>query len=168
MFNKKRELEKIRLAREALETEKQLLLKEKEELLFIKNKLNDISPKIDISNVYVFREFGISYIVNLYIEHFDYQTRFNKKIKGYKTTLINIFDNIIFNQKKSTYELFREENIFDDDNKSHPITCYPIYEVEPSLLAYTDKKVPMYVLEQIYYRLNNINVNSPNLIKKQY
>ena len=114
MFNKKRELEKIRLALEALETEKQLLLKEKEELLFIKNKLNDISPKIDISNVYVFREFGISYIVNLYIEHFDYQTRFNKKIKGYKTTLINIFDNSIVHQKKSTYELFREENIFDD------------------------------------------------------
>mgnify|MGYP003502473020 CR=1 FL=1 len=104
----------------------------------------------------------------MYIEHFDYQTRFNKKIKGYKTTLINIFDNSIVHQKKSTYELFREENIFDDDNKSHPITCYPIYEVEPSLLAYADKKVPMYVLEQIYFRLNNINVNSPNLIKKQY
>jgi len=59
MFESQKSLKAIERARQEIEKEKQLLLQEKEELLFIKNQLEDTTPKIDISNVYVFKEYII-------------------------------------------------------------------------------------------------------------
>mgnify|MGYP003469152936 CR=1 FL=1 len=43
--------------------------------------------------------------------------------------------------------------------------------MKPNLLAYLDKKVPLYVLQNLYYKLNNIDINSkifdtPKILKK--
>ena len=43
---------------------------------------------------------------------------------------------------------------------------YPIHEVDRNLLAYINKQVPLYILQQLYYRLNRIDVNA-KILKKE-
>ena len=42
---------------------------------------------------------------------------------------------------------------------------YPIYEADRNILAYTNRLVPLYVLQQLYYRLNKIYVDA-KILKK--
>lgn len=100
MFKNKKRLKELEDTRLELE-------KEKQELLFIKEQLDNTMPKIDISNVYVW---------------------------------------------------------YDNDIYSYAYLS-PIYAVDRNILAYTDKMVPMYVLQQLYYKLNNVDVNA-KILKK--
>ena len=89
------------------------------------------------------------------------------------TTLVNVFNqNVIFN-KGSKDRIGKKVCIFDDNTYTnhHYVYLMPICEVEPSLLAYLDKKVPLYVLQNLYYKLNRIDINSeifdlPKALKK--
>lgn len=153
-----------------IEEEIKKLKKLKEELLFIKNNLDDKSPKVDISDVYIWEVDSIYNIVKLQEEKIvGYRVGgFGRKVsgyKGYKSILIDIFTN---------KEIYRKENI-DKIGDREPCRVngrvewsffYPIYKAEPALLAYVDKKVPLYVLQQVYYKLNNVNLGS-NVLKKQ-
>lgn len=145
MFNSKKRLEEIENAKKELEYQKQ-------ELQFIKDQLADASPKIDISYIHVLEKQKIKYLVKLFSEPYSGNT--------FKLTVVDIFSgNVIYKKisKEPIYRLDLDDNGF--------IFCTPICEVIPELLAYPNKQVPEYILQQAYYRLNNVNVNSEILSK---
>jgi len=162
MFGIKKRLKEIEEAKYQLE-------KEKNELLFIKNELNDSTPKIDVSNIYVWHDKGIYNIVRLNINevHGRNLGGYGKMVNGYHSTLTDIFtNNIVYEKcsqdKISNKELVSERNL---NQESYYAYLFPIHDIDRDLLAYTDKKVPLYVLQQLYYRMNNVDVNSYVLTK---
>lgn len=40
------------------------------------------------------------------------------------------------------------------------LSFFQLYRADKNLLAYTDKKVPLYVIQQLYYKLNNVDVKT--------
>lgn len=163
MFNNKKRLQEIENAKKELEYQKQ-------ELQFIKDQMTDTSPKVDITCVHVVKKHGIEYLAKLFIESCTGKNGLGVTVSGYKSTLVDIFSNQVIHEKTSIYHLQREEEVFIDSRncrESYFITCTPICEVIPELLAYPDKQVPKYVLQQAYYRLNNVNVNSKILSKAE-
>ena len=144
--------------------------KEKQELLFIKQQLEDITPKVDISNIYVWKENRIYSIVKLDIQKIRGTCAFlgGKEVDGYESTLIDIFSNNVIYQKDSIEKIKREEYIPGKElGQGHDALVLPIHEVDKNILAYTDKKVPLYVLQQLYYKLNNIDINAYALKKQK-
>ena len=61
MFGSKKGLKQIEEARKQLE-------EEKKELLFIKEQLEDSSPKVDVSNIFVWEDKGVYSIVKLDVQ----------------------------------------------------------------------------------------------------
>ena len=89
-----------------------------------------------------------------------------KEVDGYHSTLTNIFTNEVIFEKNSMNKIESEELIRKDSlENSYFAHFFPIYAADRSILAYADKKVPMYVLQQLYYKLNNVNVNAQVLKK---
>ena len=163
MFKNKKILQDIEIAKKELE-------QQKAELQFIKAQMTDTSPKIDITYVHVFRKHGINYFAKLYIEPGVGENGFGVTVKGYRSKLVDIFTNQVIHEKHSIDPLQREETIYEQPPyifNECIITCTPICEVIPELLAYPDKQVPEYVLKQAYYNLNNVNVNSKILRKEK-
>ena len=127
---------------------------EKKELHLMKKVLEDSSPKVDISNLYVYEENRIYFIV----ERIDKETigravYYNKAVKCVRTTLIDIFT------KKA---------IYDELNLVKMTSSYlkPILSVDHSLLVFPDQKVPFYLLQQLFYKLNNISLEESEYVKK--
>ena len=54
-----------------------------------------------------------------------------------------------------------------DRSHSKPTSVARLKEVEPTVLAYPNNLVPDYVLKQIYYSLNNVDLNNPILKKEK-
>lgn len=162
MFANKKKLKEI-------EEMKQELEREKQELLFIKEQLEDSMPKIDISNVYVWEDKGVYSIVKLDIQKIRGVNKFfMMEVDGYGSTLIDVFSNNVIYQKDSMSKIRREENILGETiGEGYTAYLIPICEVDKNLLAYTDKKVPLYVLQQLYYKLNNVDVNAYTLKKEK-
>lgn len=146
----------------------QELEKEKQELLFIKQQLEEVTPKIDISDIYVWEENGIYNIVQLNIQKCHGINPFGQEVDGYISTLIDVFSNKIVYEKSSTNTIKSKELIYDRKKvkDSYYAYFYPVYQADRNLLAYADKKVPLYVLQQLYYRLNHINIKSYGLKEK--
>ena len=145
---------------------------EKEELEKIKEILEDTNPKIDISNVYVLEKKGIYYLVYKQVQPIVGRSLsgIGPLSKGYSSKLIDIFDNQIVYEKSSIRELEKKEllqEIPGDRSTYYYIYIIPIIELEPNLLVYIDKKVPLYVLIQLYYKLNKVNVNAKVLKKEK-
>lgn len=164
MFKNKKVLKSIEAKLKELEYEKK-------QLMIIKSQLEDISPKIDISDVYVFEKKGIYSLVKLKVENIQgYNfSGYGKLVNGYKTTLIDLFNNEVVYQKQSIdkmneKEYISRETIYDD---SYFVYFYSIYKFAPYLLAYPDKKVPLYVLQQLYYNLNDVNLDY-NILEKHH
>ena len=71
-----------------------------------------------------------------------------------------------FIKKTSTEKInnkqYMRENTLKD---SYYAYFYPIYEADRNILAYTNRLVPLYVLQQLYYRLNKIYVDA-KILKK--
>ncbi|MBQ3020689.1 MAG: hypothetical protein IJD92_00515 [Bacilli bacterium] len=156
---KRKKLQDIETARKKLEEEKQ-------ELLFIKEYLEDKSPKIDISNIYVWEDAGVYSIVQLEVQKIRGKDWIGIETDGYLSTLIDIFTNNVVYQKSNLEKIKRKEfisgeNLYDG-YYAHLIS---LYEVDRNLLAYADKKVPLYVLQKLYYRLNNVDLKSYALKK---
>lgn len=170
MFANKKKLKEIEEMKQELLFLKQELKREKQELLFIKEQLEDSTPKIDISNVYVWEDKGVYSIVKLDIQKIRGINLFHlgQEVDGYESTLIDIFSNNVIYQKDSMSKIKREEYITGERlGKGHTAYLIPICEVDKNLLAYTDKKVPLYVLQQLYYKLNNVDVNAYTLKKEK-
>ena len=128
----------------------------------------DTSPKIDITCVHVVEKHGIKYLAKLFINSCTGKNGLGVTVSGYKSTLVDIFSNQVIHEKNSINHLQRKEEVFIDPcncKESYFITCTPICEVIHELLAYPNKQVPEYVLQQAYYKLNNVNVNSKILSK---
>lgn len=145
------------------------LEKEKQELLFIKNQLDEVTPKIDISDVFIWKDRGIHYIVRISINSI-YESECNGIMIRYEehdSTLTDIFSNQVIYHKKSRDYIKSEEAIHISDSSKNVryAYCNPIYEYEPALLAYPNKLVPLYVLQRLLYRLNNVDVNA-SILKK--
>lgn len=147
MFENRRKLKRI-------EEEKKKLEKLKTELLFIKNNLEDKMSKIDVSDLYVWRENGLSSIVKLTVKNFRGFNGYGKEKNGFESTLTDIFTNKIIYTKRSI-ELINPVQLVN----GHYAYLNPIYKFDNNILAYADKKVPLYVLQQLYYRLNGVNIN---------
>lgn len=141
------------------------LQEEKEELLRLKEIMEGTSPKIDITYVYVFEENGFNYIVKSCATKIRARLLNGKgpMADGYESTLVDVLTNKVIYKKTSRSLINKTEKIFEDDTftKFHYAYLTPICEKEPDLLAYIDKKVPLYVLQRLYYKLNNIDLSSP-------
>ena len=146
MFNSKKRLQELQEIKNA-----------KKELEFIRDQLADASPKIDISNMCVFEKQRIKYLVKLFSEPYSENI--------FKSTAIDIFSGNVIYKKISKEPIYGVDFVDDGLCVPHFISCTPICEVIPELLAYPNKQVPEYVLQQAYYRLNNVNVNSKILSK---
>ena len=150
------------------------LRNEKNQLLRLKEILEEQSPKIDISDVYIFSHNGINSIVTLKIKMVSNYNNDIRKTQMLESTLTDIFSNTIVYKKISPKPIEKTEYIGREEvngfgmYKSIEATLAPICEVEHCLLAYTDKKVPLYVLQQIFYNLNDVDLDDPVLIKKNY
>lgn len=137
--------------------------KEKQELLFIKSQLESIMPKVDISNVYVWDCGGVSSIVRLVVRNIHGKNGFGTELDGYKSTLIDIFTNQVVYELNSV-NLIKEKQYISKDNYAY---FYKVHEIDHSLLAYADKKVPLYVLQELYFKLNNVDVIKINQQKSK-
>ena len=152
-----------------IKKEKEELFLIKEELLFIKEQLEDGTPKVDISNVYVWKDNGLYSIVKLNVEKFRGATwgGLGRERNGFRSTLVDIFTGKTI-YTKCSLELIKSEewinygSLVTDGYYAHLI---PIYKIDNNILAYADKKVPLYVLQQLYYKLNNVDVNA-KILKK--
>ena len=143
----------------------------KQEIEFIQNQLKETSPKIDITDVYVFEKDGVYSLAKLHVENIDGLWLNKFHVDAYLSTLTNIFTNEIIFEKCARSHIDKKELVIERDQKKqykkqYWVNIFPIYEIEHNLLAYTDKKVPLYVLQRLYYKLNNIDLNCP-ILKKQ-
>lgn len=160
---------------EEIKEEKRKLEKEKQELLKLQEIMSSSYPKIDITYLYVCEENGRYHIGKLYEEKIRGRLYGGKGpiSNGYEATFVDIFNQNIIFKKGSRDRIGRKVCIFEDDTlrNYHYVHLTPICEIEPNLLAYLDKKVPLYVLQNLYYKLNNIDINSkifdtPKILKK--
>lgn len=118
--------------------------KEKESLLKLKEIMNKDSKVINISNVYVYEKDSIKYLV--YTSERPVTPHF------IRLSFIDIFSSneIDFKLQNKSSEIQNAEKI---ENRF------------PSLLVYPDKLVPEYELRELYYGINNIDINTPILKK---
>ena len=162
MFRKKKILKEIQEEREQLE-------KEKQELLFIKYQLEDTTEKVDISDLYIWENNGLYSIVRLNVTDFSGRnwSGLGRLVNGYRSTLTDIFTNKVIYEKTSTEKICTEERILSNHvGEGYYAYLTPIYSADRNLLAYIDKMVPLYVLQQLYYKLNNVDVNA-KILKKE-
>lgn len=163
MFGKRKILKQI-------ETEKQQLEAIKQELLFIKENLEDTTPKIDISDLYIWNENGLYSIVKLNVENFRGATwgGLGRERNGFKSTLVDIFTNQTIYIKQSLELINSKQWVNRGNSVEDGYYAYltPIYKFDNNILAYADKKVPLYVLQQLYYKLNDVNINA-YVLKKE-
>ncbi|MBE6152082.1 MAG: hypothetical protein E7165_02055 [Firmicutes bacterium] len=157
MFKRKKELKQIQQEKEQLE-------QIKEQLIFIQQELNDNSPRIDIDNVYVWEAKGIYHFVNLHIHKIQGKTwnGLGPVRTGYHSILTDIFTDRIIHEKESLDLICEKEFVKSKNYKSSNYFAYfyPIYELNHNLLGYADKKVPLYILRQLYFDVNEINMKS--------
>ena len=139
---------------------KSKLQKEKQELLRLKRIMENNYPKIDITNVYVFKEYDINHIVKADIK------RILKNFYELEMTDI-LSGEVVFRKcsKDPNRLIKRKVQVYDDKlcHKSHFAYIYPIQAKERDLLAFTDNEVPLYVLQKLYYKLNKVNIQNPIL-----
>jgi len=170
MFNRKRQLAELESLKREIQLEREKLAEEKEQLLFIKEQLEDKSPKMDFSNIYVWEDKGLYSLVRMEVSDFVGRRRSGSgpECIGHKSILIDIFTGDVVYQKSSTEYINEYEYITNGIIKdSYYAKFYPVWRKDKSLLAYPDKKCPLYVLEQLYYKLNKVDVNSQILKKKK-
>ena len=176
MFESKKRLKQIEEEKKQLEETKQQLEKisqqiecEKQQLLFIKEQLEDSTPKVDDSNIYVWQNKGLYSIVRLKIENIVGRNwgGTGNVVNAYESTLIDIFTDKVIYQRSATETIQREEYISGKTLRDgYYAFLIPLHEVDNNLLAYTNKQIPIYILQQLYYKLNNVNVNAFTLTKK--
>ena len=167
MFKSKKILQQIEKEKQELLLIKEQIEKEKKELQFIKEKLEASTPMVDISDVYVWLYKGEYSIVRLNVEKIRGRLLNGNGplVDAYCSTLFDIFTNNVIYQKKSIDKIQQKELV----NINEPQIAYlsHIKHFDKNLLAYIDKKVPLYVLQQLYYRLNNVDVDAYVLKKKK-
>lgn len=166
MFKRKKQILEV-------ENKLQDIKRETEELLKIKAMLDDKSQKVDINNLYVWENKGIYYIVKMEVNSITGRclSRKGPRRNGLESILIDIFTNKVIYQKCSispikSHELITIEDDIAFGEKNYYARFYPICEIEKDLLIYVDKKVPLYVLQQLYYKLNDIDITK-NKIKSR-
>lgn len=167
-----------------LEQLKEQIEKEKKCLQFLKEQLEDKSEKIDISNVYVWKDVdtgesiknaytdvrGIikkTYysLVYLSVVPMIGKDKWGRTVQGYRSTLTDVFSKNVIYERKSIEAIEFPVEIFASLGHTHRGYLYPIYEIDKDLLAFTNKMVPLYYLQQLYYQLNEIDVSSLKLKK---
>lgn len=153
------------------EEQLKLIEKEKQELLRLKEILEDNYPKIDLKDIYVLTVDDINYIVRMQVEEKIGVDYFKNREIGKYSKLIDIFSNKIVYEKFSYNLIDREEYVGNRKDKFYIKNNYiylkPIIEVDKNLLAYTNGLIPTYVLIKLYYKLNNIDTTSSILTKKK-
>ena len=150
MFSKKRLIE--------IKEKEEYLEKLKSELLFIKQNLEDMTPKIDISDLYIWSENGLNSIVRLNVKKIHGRSIFGQE-DGYESTLVDIFSNKTIYTKCSVDLITSKQWVDKSYKEGYYAYLTPLHKFDNNILAYADKKVPLYVLQQLYYKLNNVDIN---------
>ena len=143
---------KLKKRQKELEIIKESIIKEKEELEAIKQILESKTPKVDISDIYVFTYGGISYLGRLEsIDDAFYEIKdiFNNQV------IFNFFKNCSIPGNKIYMEYNERYN-----GEDLYATLVPIIEKTPDFLIYFNRQVPEYILEQYLYRINNLDVRN--------
>lgn len=106
---------------------------------------------IDITNVYLVGVGGIKYIAKLENPH----------------KLLYRFVDVFAIEEIWSGLGYSFEDAFERYVKIHQKQLFirKIKECEPALLAYPDNLVPDYVLRQVFYNENNVDLNNPVLKK---
>ena len=151
MFGNKKILKQI-------EEEKNYLETLKNELLFIKQNLEDTTLKIDISDLYIWSENGLNSIVRLNVKKIHGRSIFGQE-DGYESTLVDIFSNKTIYTKCSVDLITSKQWVDKSYKEGYYAYLTPLHKFDNNILAYADKKVPLYVLQQLYYKLNNVDIN---------
>lgn len=163
MFGKKKQSREI-------ENKLLEIKREKEELLKIKELLEDTTPKVDISNVYIWECDGISSIVRYYVKPIVGRSLGGAGAirNGFESTLVDIFsEQIVY--KKCSIELIKERELVKDLTGKYTNSYARfnhILEFDKRLLVYPDKRVPKYILQQDYYALNYIDITKSKILNK--
>ena len=77
-------------------------------------------------------------------------------------------DGKVIYQRSATETIQRKEYISGKTLRDgYYAFLIPLHEVDNNLLAYTNKQIPIYILQQLYYKLNNVNVNALTLTQKK-
>ncbi len=150
MFKSKKKLEEIE--------------KIKKELNYIKEQMGEKNKLIDINNLYVWECNGKFNIVNLDIKEIYGRTWIGAEVKAYKSTLKDIFTNEVIYILRNTRKIRSREKI-NDGNKQHIAYLKPICKVNKKLKLYPNKKVPLYILQEMYNQINNVD-NKEIILKK--
>ncbi len=160
MFGKNKKQKELERTLADIKLEKELLEKEKEQLLKIKQMMENTNNHdvIDISDVYVWIENGIHCLVRLAVENITGENKYGTIINEYKSTLTDIFTGKVIYEKNSTEKIDDLEKI-DYNGRTRLASFMNIFNVERELLIYIDKQVPKYILQQLFYRLNNIDIS---------
>lgn len=123
---------------------------EKNELKNIRSLMDEEASLIDITTVYIVEIDNIKYLA--YLEK--------------PLSKVCLFKDIFSNE-----DIWKGigSNLDEALNRSHskPTSVARLKDVEPVVLAYPNNLVPDYVLKQIYYSLNNVDLNNPILKKAQ-
>ena len=148
---------KVKIMLEETNSKLEQVQKEKKELELMKKLLEESYPKVDISNLYILKKEGNYFIV----EKLDQpavgkSVYFNKHVKCTRTLIIDIFT------KKIIYD---ETYLVEFPLYLRHLELRPILSVEHSLLAFPDQKVPFYLLQQLFYKLNNISLEENLFVK---
>lgn len=168
-----------------LEQEKQELLNLKskvEEEISLLEKMKELleieGEKIDISSVYLYECGNDKKIVKLKVTAGIGDTITKKNVRIYDSKLIDIFSGFVIFNMCSAELISRSEPMWLNRAKTtkarsldEVCTITPICEIEPNLNAYVNGYVPLYVLQRLYYKLNNVDLkddilNAPKLVLK--
>ena len=133
MFGKKRQSKEI-------ENKLLEIKREKEELLKIKELLEDKTSKVDISNIYVWKVDGISYLVRYYVKPIvgNLLGGAGRVGNGFESTLIDIFSEQIVYTKCSR-ELIKERELVKDRSGKYTnryASFNHILDIDRELLVY--------------------------------
>ena len=159
MFENKKLLKKIEIKQKELKEKEEELKEMKEQLLFIEQNMKDTSSKIDISNVYVWCYNGIYSLVYINEKKIVGEDIARTLRDGYKSTVTDVFSGKVIYEKSSISKIESPEIIFDSfSNMSNYAYIYTLYHFDKDLLAFTDNKVPEYILKQLLFKLNNVDV----------
>lgn len=123
---------------------------EKEELLKLKKCVDKKNTKISIPDIYVIGIGDHYKIAKLEVTEFE----LGINLINWRLVLTDVFTGEVIHKKLKNEKLLHAEW---DGKLGTFIVITPIYEIEPSLLECSDKKVSLDVLKNLYYRLNDVN-----------
>ena len=150
--SKRRRIEELKKQVKQLEVEK-------EELLKFKKCAGEKNTKISVSDIYVIDIRDCYKIAKLEVTEFE----LGINLINWRLVLTDVFTGEVIHKKTKNEKLLKAEW---DSELSRFITITPVFEFEPSLLDYPDKKVSLDILQDLSDKLNGLKLSTPKVKSK--